>query len=133
MLSDSLDANLIVHGIIDDPILKRKKIWDFLNNSKSCHHITTIAISEAIYVFDTYYKQTRTEIANNLTLFFAQFDDIFNYDRTIIKMILPFWAEHPKLSFNDCYMAFRAELDNAEPLFTLDKKLAAQHPSAKLI
>ena len=133
MLSDSLDANIIIHGIVGDPASWREKIWHFLDDSDSQHRVEDIAISETIYVLDKYYDQTRVEIAKNLTLFFCQFDDKLNYNRTIMKMILPFWVEHPSLSFNDCYLGFRAELDNAEQLFTLDKKLASQHPSAKLI
>ena len=133
MLFDSLDTNIIVHGIINEPALQRQKIWDFLTNSPSRHRVFDMAISEAAYVFGTTYGQTRNEIANNLTLFFHQFDDKLDYNRTMIKMVLPFWVEHPSLSLNDCYLAFEAEFRNAEPLMTLDKKLAAQHPSAKLI
>lgn len=133
MLSDSLDTNIIVHGIINDPSFQRKKIWDFLNNTKSKHRVFDIAISEAVYSLATSYGQTRVEIMNSLTLFFNQFEDKFEYNRTIIKIILPFWVEHPSLSFVDCYLSFQAELENAEPLMTLDKKLAKQHPSAKLM
>ena len=133
MLSDSIDANILVHGILGDNLDQREKIWQFLSEPDSIHRVFDIAISEAIYVMDTFYEQTRVEIAKNLSLFFEQFDDRLEFNQTIIKMILPFWVEHPSLSFNDCYMGFTAELENAEPLMTLDKKLAAQHPSAKLI
>lgn len=134
MASDSLDTNIIVHGIVGDPLNQRKRIWDFLNSPKaSVHYVSDIAISEAVYVLYGIYQQTRAETARSLTLFFDQLDGRIKYNRTIIKIILPFWVEHPSLSFNDCYMGFEAGLTNAEPLFTLDKKLASQHPSAKLI
>lgn len=133
MLSDSIDANILVHGILGNNLDQREKIWQFLSEPDSIHRVFDIAISEAIYVMDTFYEQTRVEIAKNLSLFFEQFDDKLEFNRTIIKMILPFWVEHPSLSFNDCYMGFMAELENVEPLMTLDKKLATQHPSAKLI
>lgn len=133
MLSDSLDTSLIVHGIVGDTASLREKVWDFLNNSDSRHRVMDIAISETVYVLDKYYKQPRVEIARKMALFFNQFDEKLDYDRTITKMILPFWVEHPSLSFNDCYMGFKAEFEGAKPLFTFDKKLASQHPSAKLI
>ncbi len=133
MLSDSLDTSLIVHGIVGDTASLREKVWDFLNNSDSRHRVMDIAISETVYVLDKYYKLPRVEIARKMALFFNQFDEKLDYDRTITKMILPFWVEHPSLSFNDCYMVFKAEFEGAEPLFTFDKKLASQHPSAKLI
>ena len=133
MLVDSIDSNIIIHGIIGTPSSQRDRIWDYLSESDFCHYVMDIAVSETIYVLDTFYKQTRIEIAKNLTLFFNQFDDKLKYNRTIIKMILPFWVEHPSLSFNDCYLGFMAALNGQDPLITLDKKLAKQHPSAKLL
>lgn len=133
MPSDSIDTNLIIHGIIADPQSMRERIWDFFERSGSTHRVFDVAISEAIYVMDSVYEQTRTQIAENLTLFFEQFGDKLDYNRTITKMILPFWVEHPSLSYNDCYMAFMAELSSVEPFLTLDKKLANQHPVAKLL
>ena len=50
----------------------------------------------------------------------------------VMETVLPFYAEHPALSFVDCYAAFEAEKKGWEPLYTFDKKLANQHPSAKM-
>ena len=133
MLADSIDTNIIIHSILDEPGAQRERIMQFLNRPDATHFVFDIAISEAVYVLEKFYLQSRIEIANNLTLFFDQFNDCLKYNKAITKMILPFWVEHPSLSFNDCYLGFRAEFDSVEPLFTLDKKLAAQHPSAKLI
>ena len=133
MPSDSIDANIIVHGIIADPQSMRERIWDYFEQSDSLHRVFDLTISEAIYVMDSIYEQSRAQIAENLTLFFEQFGDKLDYNRTIVKMILPYWVEHSSLSYNDCYQAFMAELSNTEPFMTLDKKLARQHPSAKLL
>lgn len=133
MLSDSLDANIIIHGIIDSPSCQRKKIWKFLSTAETTHRVFDLAISEAVYALDTFYDQSRREIAENLTLFFEQFEKHLDYNRMITKMILPFWVKHPSLSFNDCCLGFYAEFENVEPIITLDKKLASQHPSAKLL
>ena len=59
------------------------------------------------------------------------FDDVLNYNRGLFDLVLPYYESHPSLSFNDCMLAFYAELNHAEPLFTFDAKLAKQHPSAK--
>ena len=40
---------------------------------------------------------------------------------------------HPKLSFEDCYLATSAELSDAKPLWTFDRKLANQALAAKLV
>ena len=133
MPSDSIDTNIIVHGIIADPQSMRERIWDFLEQSDCLHRVFDLTIAEAIYVMDSIYEQSRTQIAENLTLFLNQFGDKLDYNRTITKMILPFWVKHPSLSYNDCYLAFMAELANVEPFVTLDKKLAKQQSSAKLL
>jgi len=133
MLSDSLDANIIIHGIVGSPSCQREKIWKFLSTAGTTHRVFDLAVSEVVYVLDTFYEQTRREIAENLTLFFEQLEEYLDYNHTITKMILPFWVEHPSLSFNDCCLGFYAEFENVEPIITLDKKLASQHPSAKLL
>jgi predicted nucleic acid-binding protein len=46
---------------------------------------------------------------------------------------LSHYVNHPKLSFEDCYLAETANQNNAEPLYTLDRKLAAQHQSVELL
>ena len=56
-----------------------------------------------------------------------------DYNRELVESVFPFYLKHPKLSFNDCMLGALAELNKAEPLYTLDKKLANQHLSAKMI
>jgi hypothetical protein len=46
---------------------------------------------------------------------------------------IPFWVEHPELSFYDSYLVWAAELADKTPYWTFDKKLAAQSSTAQLI
>ena len=131
MACDSIDTNIIVRTIIADNRAQREAAWRLLSEGK--HRVLDAAVTETIYVLESVYQQDRLSIANELTSFFHQFCNTLDYNITIVKMILPFWATHPSLSFVDCYLAFSSELLQTEPLITLDKKLAAQHPSAKLL
>ena len=54
-------------------------------------------------------------------------------NRVMFKRALPFFTDHRKLSFEDCCLATYAELSNAEPLWTFDRKLAGQAQSARLV
>ena len=132
-MKDSIDTNVLVHFILNEPREQADKVWKFLTESEDTHFLADIAISEAVYVFEKYYKQSRADIRYNMELFFRQFDNVLEYNRELFDMIFPYYVKHPSLSFNDIYLAFRAEKDGAEPLFTFDKNLAKGHPSVKLL
>lgn len=130
---DSLDANVVLRLLIGDVPAQRKKVYELLNTPRSLHFISDVCLNEVIYVLENLYLYERKEIKRVLYSFFEQHDDTINYNRALIHETLEFWVEHLALSFNDCYMAFYAEHNNVEPLFTFDKKLATQHLSAKLV
>ena len=130
---DTLDTNLIVHYIMGDIPKQRKAVARLLDRAKTTHLVPISAINEAVYVFEAHYEQDRVVIATNLQKFLETFDEVLEYDRELIEVTLMFYAELPALSFHDCCLASYAELEGAEPLFTFDKKLAKQHPSAKLL
>ncbi len=132
MHSDSIDTNVIVHGITTDDLVQRKKILAFLSQPNSLHHLSTIALAEAVFVLERVYRKPRVEVANLINFFLTRYSDVIEYDHVLIARTIPFWMEHPKLSFTDCLLASDAELTNREPLVTCDKKLARQSPSAKL-
>ena len=133
MESDSLDANILVHYIVNDIPSQRQAVTKLLSIPGSTHHVSDLAISETIFVLEKTYARSREEIASLLTLFFSFYSDSIDYNRDITSKIFSVYLSHPKLSFNDCYLAHDAEISHAEPLFTFDKKLAKQHPSAKLL
>ena len=129
----SIDTNIIVHAIVQEPKEQYLKICDLLTQPSCTFRVFDSAIIESVYVFESFYTDSRAKIAEYLTNFFWQFSETLDYNRTIVKMVLPYWVEHPALSFTDCYLAFMASLSQTEPLMTLDKKLAAQHPGAELL
>ena len=128
----SLDTNIIVRLLVSDNLEACKKVLNLLDQKMS-FVVSDIAISETIYVLENVYKKSREEIVDLLNFFLTRFSDKVKYNRTLTAAAFPFYLAHPKVSFNDCCLASYAEIDNAEPLMTFDKKLASQHPSAKLL
>ena len=128
---DTLDTNLIVHYILGDVPKQRKAVAKLLSKDGMVHFVPDLALTETVYVFEQHYNQNRAIIVANLQKFLTSFEDILEYNRELFELVFPFYEKHPSLSFNDCYMAFAAELNHAEPLFTFDAKLVRQHPSAK--
>ena len=88
-----------------------------------------LRISEFIYVLERQKQTVRNDIVKFVSFFLD--GDMFVMNARIAD-ILPFYLVHPKLSFNDCYLAAKATENNAEPLWTLDQKLARQSKSARL-
>ena len=130
---DSLDTNLILRFILGDDSAARERVREILDAPSTMHHVEDLAISEVVYVLEAVYEQTRKEIATELQMFLTRYSGCLVYNQRMFAMAIPFYEEHPKVSFNDCCLASYAELTGAEPLLTFDKKLAAQHPAAKAV
>ena len=129
-LESSLDANLIIHYLLDDVPGQRQKVIDLLNDIEQNFYINDLVFSEVIYVLKGY-KLPRDKILNSIKAFVSRKNVFLESNLSLIA--LEYYASHPSLSFVDCYSAFWAEKHHKEPLLTFDKKLSAQHPSAKYL
>lgn len=132
-MSDSLDTCTILALIIGEPVEQRDEAWSLLEDNDTVHYIADLAISEAVHVLEAHYGQSRKDIVYSLNKFLTVHDKVLSYNRDLYELVLPFYEKHPQLSFNDCCLAFYAELNHAEPLWTFDKNLAKKHASAKLL
>lgn len=132
-VQDSLDTNVIVHYLVRDVPHQYRKARNLLYTEDVLHRLPDLAITEAVYVLEAHYGWKRDEIQQELEMFLEHFSDTLSYNRDLFSLAFPYWVEHPTLSFNDCCMAFYAELNSAEPLWTFDKDLAKKHASAKLL
>ena len=133
MKISSLDSNLVIRYIIGDIPDQRKKVASLLNTPGAIYRLEFMAIAEIVYIMEKLYQCTRAETIDQLNFFLAQYDGHISYDHHLTGKVFPFYLSHPKLSFDDCYLAALAELNNSTPLYTFDKKLANQHPAAKLL
>ena len=131
MASDSLDANIILRLIEGDNPAQRKKAIKFLEQPGPVHHIGDLALSESIYVLESVYGYTREQAIDRINFFLTHYSSVIRYSRHLTSYVFPFYLAHPKLSFNDCCLAFYAHEHQAEPLYTFDQKLAQQSPYAK--
>ncbi|MBQ3348139.1 PIN domain-containing protein [Candidatus Saccharibacteria bacterium] len=129
-MSDSLDTCVLVSFITGTPPEQTEAVRKLLESGDT-HNIADLALSETAHVLESRYFSSHQDVAALLKLFLGRYDKVLNYNRALIELVLPYYESHPALSFNDCCLAFYAELGRAEPLFTFDAKLARQHPSAK--
>lgn len=128
-LAGSLDTNILLRLIRRDVPSQFEKVVSLLEEPNAMYHISDLAITEMVHVLKTD-GVSRPEIAEAINMIMMLLNVRMN--RPLFKRVIPLYLEHPKLSFNDCYLAVLAELDNATPLWTFDHALAQQAPSAQL-
>ena len=128
---NSLDTNIILRFLLNDVPAQTEKVVNLLTTSDRIFIIDDQAITESVYVMSTNYKLQRPEIVAYLKVLEKIIN--INFDHALFSEVFPLYLSHPKLSFNDCYLAVKAKQSSAAPLYTLDQKLAAQLPSAKLL
>lgn len=127
---ESLDTNIILRLILNDVPAQRRKAVELLLRPDVVYQVPDLVITEAVYVLQEKDK-TRAEIVTMLEGLFKPLNIVVNLE--LFEQVLPMYLEHPKLSFNDCYLAALAATNEAEPLWTFDQALAKQSPTAKLV
>jgi predicted nucleic acid-binding protein len=131
MSSASLDTNALVRLLIGDIPIQANKVRKLLHQPLN-FHVGDLAIGEFCFVAEKVYQLTRPEIIERLN-FILHVPNI-NCNRVLFSTAITLFSAHPALSFVDCCLAIQAELNNALPLYTFDKKLANQSGGlAKLI
>jgi predicted nucleic-acid-binding protein len=93
--------------------------------------IADTTIVELVFVLDRYYGFSRsqtTEAVKGL----MKLKEI-HCNSALFDRALPLYIKHTGLSFEDCCLSVYAQLNDAEPLWTFDKKLANQAPNARLV
>lgn len=130
-LRESLDTNIILRMILKDVPEQGLKIQDMFMRQDVAFEVADLAITEAVYVLQTWYYWSRRGIVDALLSILEDFS--LNYNKPLFERVFSMYLAEPKLSFNDCCLAGYAALNQAEPLWTFDKALAKELGTAKLL
>lgn len=126
----SLDTNIIMRYIWHDIPGQREKAIALMDDETQTFYISDLVISEVIFNLKSANFPRKT-IVSILNAIFEKKNIVIS---DLVKDdVLPFYETHPALSFVDCYAASEAEKKHWEPLWTFDRKLVNQHPSAKRV
>ena len=129
-MTASLDTNILLRYILEDAPHQCEKVKKLILNQEQPFYISDLVLAEVVFNLQGT-KMPRKNIVSILSRLF----DLPNVhvNHTILDQALPFYEDHPALSFVDCMAAAYAKAENKTPLWTFDRKLANQHPSAKLL
>ena len=126
---ESVDTNIILRLILKDVPEQCLSIQDLLMRMGVAYHVSDLAITETVYTLQKAYGWKRVGIVDALGAILEM--SWFKYNEVLFEKVFSLYLVHPKLSFNDCYLAVEAEMNGAEPLWTFDKKLVNQVESCR--
>jgi predicted nucleic-acid-binding protein len=128
---ESLDTNAVLRLLLKDVPEQYQAVLTLLKREGVRYHIDDLAMAEVAYVGETLYKMDRKTVAALLGVLFDE--PYIMYNKNVFSRAIPFWVEHPKLSFYDSYLVWAAEIAGRTPYWTFDKKLVTQSNAAQLI
>ena len=128
---ESIDTNIVLRLLLNDNPRQTALVRKLLLIPDTKYFLDDAAIAESVYVLHKTLHESRDTVSKRLNTLFDH--KKLDFDRPLLSEIIPFWTQHPKLSWNDCYLAAKTAQKQAEPLWTFDHKFAVQSPTAKLV
>lgn len=129
--SGSLDTNVLLRLLLNDIAKQHEAVKKLLREASGQFAVADIAVIELVFLLEKHYGFSRQQVSEAVTGLMLLRK--INCNRALFERALQTYASHPALSFEDCCLSTYAVLNQAEPLWTFDKKLATQANSAKLI
>ena len=132
MNRESLDTNVLLRFTLNDLPAQYQRATELIFGSAGKKFLVQdTAFIEYVHALSAHYHKTRPQITEMVT-YLVQLREIVCNEEAILTTCAVY-IDHPALSFEDCYLSTMAQLSEAVPLYTFDKKLAAQHQSVKLL
>lgn len=131
MSGGSLDTNALLRLLLNDIPEQHESVRNLFVKANSSFSVADTAIIELAFVLQRHYDFTRLQIAEAIGGLMRLRE--INCNRSLFENVLPLFTERTALSFEDCCLVMYATLNNAEPLWTFDKKLANQAAAASLL
>jgi predicted nucleic-acid-binding protein len=127
----SLDANVLLRLLLNDVADQHQAVVKLFERSVGKFSVADTAIIEIVFVLERHYQFSRSAIVETIEGLMSL--TAITCNQPLFVAALPLFSKHSGLSFEDCCLAVYAGLNNAEPLWTFDRKLAKQTSSAKLL
>ena len=127
----SLDANVVLRLLLNDVPDQHAAAVTLLEAAEPPFVVSDVAVVEVVFALCRYYGFSRAVAAEAIEGLVSLVE--IECNRDLFERALLLFVDHAKLSFEDCCLATYAALSNAQPLWTFDKKLAAQTDSARLV
>lgn len=127
---EAIDTNVLLRLMLDDDLRGTRKVVKHLMTTDADFIVDDYCLGEIEHVLkkkDYGRELIVSEIKRVLM------NPMFIWNKELFRRVFDLYEEHPSLSFNDCYLAIKADDRTALPIWTLDRKFAKQTRQAKLI
>ena len=125
----SLDTNCLLRWFLDDVPDQRARVEKLLASGEPLV-VDDAAIIETVFALEKGLRLSRPTVAAFVATALAS---PINLNRALWREVLDTWVGRPKLSVVDVYLATKADLTDAAPLYTFDQKMVAQLPIASAV
>ena len=130
-MAGSIDTNVMLRFTMRDVPDQLPGVLTLLATTGARYRVADECVIEAVHAMEHHYGLGRAAVVELVRTFLAIRS--IDADAALFDLVCEAYTTHPQLSFTDCYLAEAAEARAAVPLWTLDKKLARQHASARLV
>lgn len=129
----SLDTNITLRLLLHDVPEQLNRVIVLIDKSKSGSlGIADAVFFECVWILSGKVYDFDRGLIGRLVLQVTDIPQI-NCNRTMLEKAVPLYVKHQKISFVDACLAAYAELNDALPLLTFDKKLATALPETVTI
>ncbi len=127
----SLDTSVVLRLLLNDIPEQTREAAKLLRRSGGQLVVADLVFVEMAHVLERYYQLSRLDISELIRSFMQL--EVIACNRELIGPALDSFVTHSALSFEDCCLATAAGLNQAQPLYTFDQKLAKQLSQAELV
>ncbi|MDR1358591.1 MAG: PIN domain-containing protein [Coriobacteriales bacterium] len=124
VVDGSLDTNVLLRLALREIPEQYERAKRLIERPGARFRVSDTAIIEFAYALSAHYGFSRVQVADAISSMGALASIIC--ERAFFNAVVEQYVAHPKLSFEDCYLAEKAKVDDALPLWTFDRKLARQ-------
>lgn len=126
----SLDTNILLRILLQDVPLQLDKIKVLFRDSRPGSLLVEDAVFfECVWILSGEMNNFSREEIGSLILKITSLRQV-NCNKAMLEIAIPNYAKYSTISFIDACLAAYAELNNATPLLTFDKKLTAALPKS---
>jgi predicted nucleic-acid-binding protein len=118
-----VDTNVLLDWLLDRDAARTKLIDSLVATHKQLH-VPDAIIVELAFALEKFYELPREQVTDNLHKVIDE--PVFNSNKILFQRAITEYSERPSWSFLDCCLLNYAELQNALPVWTFDKKLISQ-------
>jgi len=125
---NSADTNVLVRLIARDDPHQTASAEGFV---KTGVWVSVLALAEAVWVFESFYKRTPRELAETIEMLLFN-NNVVLEDSDAVRAALELFRARPSLGFTDCLILELARKSGHLPLGTFDRNLAKLDGAQKL-